>query len=284
MANARCIVLLGSHIGENLHNGQVQTLAEALNKDVSLITVDPRFSVPAGKSKYWLPIKPGTDIALLLAWMNVLIREQLYDRDYVDRYCDGFEELSRHVQPYTPEWAWLETGLEPAQIRETARAMAHAAPATLVHPGRHVTWYGDDTQRSRAIAILVAITGSWGALGGYYIPQKAHIPTIQEAFPQVPAYPEPAERRDAGYPFSYDVNVNGIRQATREGRIKAWVVSGTNLITTLPGRQETLEALQAMGIAAVFTPKDFDLGAILADLTGVMEAKYLRRNAPVAAE
>jgi thiosulfate reductase/polysulfide reductase chain A len=62
-------VLLGSHIGENLHNAQVQTLAEALHRNVTLITVDPRFSVPAGKSKYWLPIRPGTDIALLLSWM-----------------------------------------------------------------------------------------------------------------------------------------------------------------------------------------------------------------------
>ena len=93
MANSRCIVLLGSHIGENLHNGQVQTLAEALNKDVTLITVDPRFSVPAGKSKYWLPIKPGTDMALLLSWMNVLIEEDLCDTDYLERYAIGFERF-----------------------------------------------------------------------------------------------------------------------------------------------------------------------------------------------
>ena len=145
MANSRCIVLLGSHIGENLHNGQVQTLAEALNKDVTLITVDPRFSVPAGKSKYWLPIKPGTDIALLLAWMHVLIDENLYDKDYVERYTVGFEQLAKHVRDYTPEWVYPETGIKPNVIRETAREMAKAAPATVVHPGRHATWYGDDT-------------------------------------------------------------------------------------------------------------------------------------------
>ena len=104
MANARCIVLLGSHIGENLHNGQVQTLTAAINRDATLITVDRRFSVPAGKSKHWLPIKPGTDIALLLAWMNVLIEEDLYDKEYVDRYTLGFEQLADHVRQYTPEW------------------------------------------------------------------------------------------------------------------------------------------------------------------------------------
>ena len=134
MANSRCIVLIGSHIGENLHNSQVQTLTQALDKGATVITVDPRFSVAASKSQHWLPIKPGTDIALLLAWINVLINEGLYDRDYVARYRSGFDKLVAHVQPYNPEWAYLETGIEPAVIRETARAMAANAPATLVHP------------------------------------------------------------------------------------------------------------------------------------------------------
>ena len=60
--------------------------------------------------------------------------------------------------------------LDPEQIRRTARMMAGARPATLVHPGRHVTWYGNDTQRSRAIAILNALLGSWGRKGGFFIP------------------------------------------------------------------------------------------------------------------
>ena len=72
MANSRCIVLIGSHIGENLHNSQVQTLIRALDQGATLITVDPRFSVAASKSRHWLPIKPGTDIALLLAWTNAV--------------------------------------------------------------------------------------------------------------------------------------------------------------------------------------------------------------------
>jgi thiosulfate reductase/polysulfide reductase chain A len=104
MANARCIVLLGSHIGENLHNAQVQTLAEALSRDATLITVDPRFSVAASKAKHWLPIRPGTDLALLLSWMHVLISEDLYDREYVEQNTFGFNQLAEHVRGYTPEW------------------------------------------------------------------------------------------------------------------------------------------------------------------------------------
>ncbi len=243
MAHSRCIVLIGSHIGENLHNGQVQTLAEALDKDVTLITVDPRFSVPAGKSKYWLPIKPGTDMALLLAWMNVLIDEDLYDKDYVERYTIGFDQLAKHVRDYTPEWVYLETGIKPDVIRETAREMAKAAPATVVHPGRHAVWYGDDTQRSRAIAMLNALLGSWNRKGGFYIPEKTKLPEYP-----LPAYPEPKARTSDAYPgkwpFAYQGVTNGVIDASigEDAFFKGWLVYGTNLPQTIPGVAAKLAA------------------------------------------
>jgi len=243
MANARCIVLLGSHIGENLHNAQVQTLAEALNRDVTLITVDPRFSVPAGKSKHWLPIKPGTDIALLLAWMNVLIDEDLCDTEYLNRYAIGFEQLAEHVRDYTPEWVYLETGIRPDVIRETAREMAKAAPATIVHPGRHAVWYGDDTQRSRAIAILNALLGSWNRKGGFYIPESIALP----AYP-LPAYPEPkhttADAYPGKWPFASQGVTNGVIDASigKDAFFTGWLVYGTNLPQSIPGVEDKLKA------------------------------------------
>jgi thiosulfate reductase/polysulfide reductase chain A len=243
MANAQCIVLIGSHIGENLHNGQVQTLAEALNRGVSLITVDPRFSVPAGKSKYWLPIKPGTDMALLLAWMNVLITEELYDKDYVERYTTGFEQLARHVRDYTPEWVYLETGIKPDVIRRTAREMAKAAPATVVHPGRHAVWYGDDTQRSRAIAMLNALLGSWNRKGGFYIPEKVSLPNYP-----LPEYPKPKAKTSDAYPGKWPFAGQGVTNGVIDASIgddaffKGWLVYGTNLPQTIPGVAAKLEA------------------------------------------
>jgi len=243
MANSRCIVLIGSHIGENLHNGQVQTLAEALNRGVTLITVDPRFSVPASKSKYWLPIKPGTDMALLLSWMNVLITEELYDRDYVERYTVGFEQLARHVRDYTPEWVYLETGIKPDVIRRTAREMAKAAPATVVHPGRHAVWYGDDTQRSRAIAMLNALLGSWNREGGFFIPEKVSLPEYP-----LPAYPKPKARTADAYPGKWPFAGQGVTNGVIDASIgddaffKGWLVYGTNLPQTIPGVGAKLEA------------------------------------------
>lgn len=243
MEHSRCIVLIGSHIGENLHNAQVQTLADAMRNDVTLITVDPRFSVPASKSKYWLPIKPGTDIALLLAWMHVLIDEGLYDRDYIERYATGFEQLKRHVARYSPEWVYLETGIEPETIRRTAREMAAAAPATLIHPGRHTTWYGDDTQRSRAIAILNALLGSWGRKGGLYNKESVSLPHYP-----VPEYPEARSDFRAAHAGRFPFANSGVTTAVIEASVgadahyKAWIVYGTNLPMTIPGIRPTLQA------------------------------------------
>ncbi len=253
MANARCIVLIGSHIGENLHNGQVQTLAEALNRGVSLITVDPRFSVPASKSKYWLPIKPGTDMALLLAWMNVIITEELYDKDYVERYTLGFDQLARHVRDYSPEWVYLETGIKPDVIRQTAREMANAAPATVVHPGRHAVWYGDDTQRSRAIAMLNALLGSWNRKGGFYIPEKVSLPNYP-----LPDYPKPKAKTADAYPGKWPFAGQGVTNGVIDASVgddaffKGWLVYGTNLPQTIPGITEKLEeAANSLELVAV---------------------------------
>ena len=73
--NTDCLTLIGSHLGENMHNLQVQEFAQAVERRVPIIVVDPRFSVAASKARHWLPIMPGTDLALLLAWMDVLVTE-----------------------------------------------------------------------------------------------------------------------------------------------------------------------------------------------------------------
>jgi thiosulfate reductase/polysulfide reductase chain A len=248
MPHSRCIVLIGSHLGENMHNTQVQDFAAAIRNGADVITVDPRFSVAASKSRYWLPIKPGTDVALLLAWMHVIVTEQLYDRRYLEQYATGLDRLAAHVAPYTPEWAYPRTGIEPSVIRETAHVMAGARPAVLIHPGRHVTWYGDDTQRSRAIAMLNALLGSWGRRGGFYMPAKLPLPP----FPY-PGYREGASAPDrlnpGDFPLADEMLTQGVCEASildprGHSSVKAWMVNGTNLLTSLPQPAKTLRAIQ----------------------------------------
>src|SRR3989339_356974 len=251
--NAKCLVLIGSHLGENMHNTQVQEFANAVQNDASVIVVDPRFSVAASKAKYYLPIKPGTDIALLLAWMNVIVSEKLYDVDYVSKYGFGFEQFAAELSAYTPEWAYTETGIEPELIRASAREMAMHKPATLVHPGRHATWYGDDAQRSRAIALLNALLGSWGRKGGFFYPASYSLP----GYPY-PAYPtstkEKLDNPGKKYPFASEEITTGIREATITEQpypIKGWFIYATNLIHALPNQEETIKAIQNLDLMVV---------------------------------
>jgi len=253
--DTKCLVLIGSHIGENMHNGQVQEMSDAIDKGATIITVDPRFSTAASKSKYWLPIKPSTDIALLMAWISVILEENLYDRDYVEKYTTGLDKLKEHVKAMTPEWAYGITTIHPQVIRETAREMANASPAVIVHPGRHVTWYGDDVQRLRAVAILNALLGSWGRRGGFYRPENISVPE----FPH-PEYPKVTKgwRDILGdlYPLADQPVANAVVDFTipdpsRNFSYKAWIVNGTNLIETMPNQANTLKAIENLELMVV---------------------------------
>ncbi len=277
--DTRCLVLIGSHLGENMHNGQVQEMSEAIDKGATIITVDPRFSTAASKSKFWLPIKPATDIALLLAWMNVLINNEWYNKKYVEKYTYGFDQLKAYVQPFTPEWAFGETGIEPQNIIATAREMANAAPAVIVHPGRHTAWYGDDTQRLRAVAILNALLGSWGARGGFYHPAQAKVPKFQT--PEYPAVEWGWKVLSEGkYRMANAGITNVLVDASHpewknEKKIKAWMVIGSNLMATIPNPAYTLEAIQNLDFMVV-------VDTMPADITGyadvvLPECTYLER-------
>ncbi len=252
--DTRCLVLIGSHLGENMHNGQVQEMADAIDNKATIITVDPRFSTVASKSKYWLPIKPATDLALLLAWIHVIINEKLYDRDYVEQYTYGFDLLKNHVEKMTPEWAYGITTIKPELIRKSARAMADASPSVIIHPGRHVTWYGDDTQRTRAIAILNALLGSWGRRGGFYFKESISVPHYHH-----PEYPKPKwswkDTLHGKYPLAGLSISNSFLEASlpdeKENRIHAWMVSGTNLPLTMPDKPLLMKAIQAVDFIAV---------------------------------
>lgn len=285
--NTKCLVLIGSHIGENMHNGQVQEMSDAIDNKATIITVDPRFSTAASKSQYWLPIKPATDMALLLAWIHVLVYDELYDKDYIERYAFGFEQLKEHVKNMTPEWAYGITTIKPDVIRKTAWEMAKASPAVIVHPGRHVTWYGDDTQRSRAIAILNALLGSWGRRGGFYYKESISVPDYPH-----PPYPKPKwtwkDLLNGKYKFAALSVSNDLVEASTESyqgdhKIHGWLVAGTNLPLTMPGLKSLQEAFNSLDFIAVVDTMPMEITGY-ADVI-LPECTYLERyddirNAP----
>lgn len=277
--DTRCLVLIGSHLDENMHNGQVQEMSDAIDKGATIITVDPRFSTVASKSKFWLPIKPATDIALLLTWIREIINNDWYDKKYIEQYAYGFDELKAYVQPFTPEWAYGITPIKPDRIWETAREMANASPSVIIHPGRHVTWYGDDTQRLRAVAILNALLGAWGRRGGFYVLDKMSIPTYPH-----PEYPKPTRNwRDAmggKYNLADLALASGVCDATipspeLDCNIKGWIVNGTNLIMTLPDQKKTIEAINNLELMVVVDTMPMEITGY-ADIV-LPECTYLER-------
>ncbi|MCF8297627.1 MAG: molybdopterin-dependent oxidoreductase [Saprospiraceae bacterium] len=284
--DTKCMVLIGSHIGENMHNGQVQEMSDAIDKGATIITVDPRFSTAASKSKYWLPIKPSTDIALLLAWTHEIIYNEWYDKEYVEKYTYGFEELKAHVKDFTPEWAYGITTIKPDIIRKTAKEMANAAPSVIVHPGRHVAWYGDDTQRVRTVAILNALLGSWGRRGGFYIPASIEVPD----FPH-PEYPKPKKTwqdfNPEKYNLAYTPLMSGVCYASvptieSKNTYKAWIVAGTNLMSSLPDQRKTLEAIQNLDLIVVIDTMPVEItgyaDVVLPECTYLERYELLRSN------
>jgi thiosulfate reductase/polysulfide reductase chain A len=282
LEHAKLIVLIGSHIGENVFTSQITAFAEGRGHGAKLVVADPRFSTAASKADWWLPIRPGTDIALLLAWIHVLVAEGLYDRDYVARYARGFDALAAHVRAFTPEWASAITDLPAGAIRDTARAMGAAKPAVALHPGRHATWYGDDTQRARAMAILTALLGSWGRKGGLFLPTPVPSGDLEG-----PPFPGSARGRADGagtvYPLaSEDLGVtNGLVEATRTSKpypIKGWIVYGQNVLESIPQRERTLEAIKQLDLMVVVDVLPVEQ-INYADLV-LPEATYLERYDP----
>ncbi len=279
--NTKCLVLIGSHLGENLHNSQVQQFATALSRGAALIVADPRLSTAASKADHWLPVAPGTDIALLRAWMNVIVREGLYDKKFVAEHGEGFDRFARDIATSTPEWAAAECGVSADQIRSTARLMARTRPATLIHPGRRSTWYGDDAQRGRAVALLNALMGNWGRKGGFY----QHEYLWLEEYPGIPKYPKSARgKADNGpkdaktWPFANQTVTTGLREATITGQpypVKAWVVDATNLLQAMPDRARTMKAIDALDLLVVIDTVPSEI-AQFADVV-LPESVYLER-------
>ena len=130
-----------------------------------LIVIDPRFTEIAAMADLWLQVRPGTDDALALAMLNVIVRERLYDEMFVDAWCLGFEQLAERVQRYTPEWASEVSWVPADKIAQAARMYACTKPAVM-HTRMGVCMNTNSVQTVRAISIMLAICGNLDVRGG----------------------------------------------------------------------------------------------------------------------
>jgi len=163
--NARCIMVVGANPTVS-HPPRGIDIVEAQRKNgARLIVVDPRRTHLASRSDLWLQIRPGTDVALALAMMNVIIDEGLYDKDFVNKWCYGFDMLRERVQEYPPEKVAGITWIPAERIREAARLYATTKPAVMHH--RVAIEHNVNTSQTiRALCNLIAITGNLDIKGG----------------------------------------------------------------------------------------------------------------------
>jgi anaerobic selenocysteine-containing dehydrogenase len=254
----RCIVEWGSQKRTSNDHGLIGfgPLTEALRQRPVHILVDPRKPSSAGEVDLWLPVRPGSDAAMALGWINLIIEEELYDKAFVERHCHGFEELRARAREYPLAKVADLTWCDPEMIARAARLYATTRPGCLVwgngleHVGRN------SFQALRAALILMGITGNIDVPGGnvfYPAPPLAY-PDLKDKLA-----PEQDAKRIGGKKFKA-LNRAGFAHPPSLFRtiisgepypVKAMVVVGSNLATTYPNTARVLEALSKLELLVV---------------------------------
>lgn len=138
--------------------GTPVALVAARRRGARIYAVKPSIEPDGSFATDWVPVRPGTDAALALAMLHVIMGEGLVDREFVDRWCYGYERLAEHVRQYSPAWAESVTGVPAAQIEEMARTYA-TTPRAAIDFGNGLEHAPSASDAIRAIGILMAITG-----------------------------------------------------------------------------------------------------------------------------
>ena len=277
------IILTGRNLTEAISTSETSELVDALVRGAKVVYLDPRFTKTASKATQWCPIKPGTDLAFHLALINVIIQEERYDREFIDKYTVGFDELAQATSSFTPAWAAPLTGIDAEVIHRIAQEFSAAAPYALAHNGWRTSNFINSFPAQRAITILNALVGNWGV---------ALLPAGGEGGgglgkPSQPSYPRVTALRLDGVPWKYPFVplklgvFQQLRNSILEGQpyqAHGWFVARQNPVLSLPDRQRTLEAFGKMDFIVVVDAILNDT-AWFADVV-IPEASYLERFDP----
>ncbi len=173
IGKAKYVVAYGRNLFESIELKVVKQLTRAMDRGTKLVYIDPRVTVTATRAHKYLMIRPGTDLALNYALMHVIIREGLYDKEFVNRWVVGFKTLQSFVEPYTPKWAEEETGIPAREIVSLAREASEARPAVVFHYGYRCANYKNEVYFRRSLIILNALMGNFEAPGGIFVKKGA---------------------------------------------------------------------------------------------------------------
>lgn len=248
--NTRLYVLWG-HNPEQSDFPLQMALEENLAKGSKLVVIDPKRISLAKKAEMYLAIRPGTDGALALALMHVIIKEQLYDKEFIEQWTHGFDKLIPHVEPYTPEWAEKITWISAGDIRKLARLYARAESASIFQGTNTQDQTANGTQNSRAFSILQSITGNINNPGGWVISPRLILTGIG-----IPAERTPIGAED--YRLFYEIwgrkspygQVVCFPDSVPDP-VRALMVTGGNPLISMPDSNAFREAFKRLDLLVV---------------------------------
>ena len=256
-ADSDVIIVIGANPTEN--HPVAATFFKQAAKTKTLIVMDPRENGLARHARHVLKFRPGTDVALLNALLNVIVTEELHDRQYVAARTEGFENLRRHVEPFTPEAMAPVCGIDPATLRTVARAYA-AAEAGIIFWGMGISQSTHGTDNARCLIALAAVTGQVGRPGTGLHPLRGQnnvqgasdaglIPMVYPDYQAVDAADVRARFEDA-WGTSLDpergLTVVEIMHAALDGEIRGMYVMGENPAMSDPDVHHAREALASL--------------------------------------
>jgi anaerobic selenocysteine-containing dehydrogenase len=252
-----CLVVWGNNMAETLHHVHRRAV-QAVEKGTKLIVIDPREIDLASKADLWLQPRPGSDLALALGVINVIVNEGLYDKDFVETWTVGFDQLKAHIQDYSPERIEEITWVPAEKTRALARAYAGNRPAGIQW-GNGIDHGINSFQTARALSILRAITGNLGVPGGealWYVPLA---PLADEQPIPMSKVPEDRWARRLGIEHQ---TLPSIKRVLPQRIVKTILdedpypiqvlcVHGSNPLLSFPNAQETYRALKKVDFLVV---------------------------------
>lgn len=261
--NARCALVVGRNSYEA---DPIEWLAlKALKKrGGEIVVIDPKRTPVAGIADLWLRPRPGTDAALALAMINVMIAEGRYDEDFVANHTHGFDSLRERATSYTPERAATLTGVAATDIVAAARTYANG-PSTFVS-GHGIDAFSAGVQTFRAFHCLVGISGNVDRPGGNRRVKKpkGFLDTLQVIHDPAFRLPREIEEKTIGadtYPlwagprgWQTSCHNPSVIDAILTGKpypVRAMYASGANIVITYPNSTRTVEALRALDFLMV---------------------------------
>jgi anaerobic selenocysteine-containing dehydrogenase len=253
--HADLIIIWGANPAYSSSTGMTGIL-KAKKRGARLIVIKPQKQLDAAEADIWVPIRPGTDGALALAMLHVIINEELYDRDFVNKWCYGFDRLIPHVQTYTPEWAENVTGVPTTRIVDLARTYATTKSA-CINIGNAFDQMVDSSNAVRSVAILIAITGHLDRSGGNIVPTGNKMPRVKSVHLRERYTPEMVNKLvGPEFPLCFQPFLEGTSSAyykcldsvltERPYPIRTIIAPGTQPTVITRGTPRIIQALQKL--------------------------------------